>query len=277
MQGSSVKQLIFIAGTLALTAVLYFAPRNSKKIPESNKISESKKDFDFDELLSFQEKNLTPDELQKAENWKSELMQPASRVNLSFYDSLAGLWDSKKMLALSAHYFELKAGKDNSEKSFLNAAYRFFDAYKNALDSMVKVSMAEKSIKYYSEVLKLNPKNMDAKTDLGALYAEATSDPMKGILMLREVVAENPNHENAQLNLGFLSVKSKQYEKALERFDNVLRINPENRQVYLYKAQVYEQMNNVGKAVENYQQFLKLSGNKEVNSQIEQRIRELKK
>lgn len=277
MQARTLK-ILLITGAAALSAALYLAPRHAPQ-SDSKPVREAVKnqEFSFDDLLAYQNKSLSADELQKNERWLKELQQPLSRVNLSFYDSVAALWDAKKMYALSAHYFEIKAEKDNSEKSYISASFRYFDAYKNAIDSTLKKSMLEKAIKNYSKILELNPKNLNAKTDLGILYAEATPEPMKGIMMLREVVAENPNHENAQLNLGFLSVKSNQYEKALERFDKVLEINPGYINAWLLKAQVYIQMNEKQKAIDSFEKYKTLSTDPALIEQVNNYVAELKK
>lgn len=278
MQGSRKTQVVLVAGALALTAALYFAPKaGTTAKPAAAKEEAVKQEFNFDQLLAFQKKNLTASELEKTESWVAQLKEPASRVNLSIYDSLAKVWDDKKMFSLSANYFEQKAGKDNTEKSYLNAAYRYFDAYKNSPDSLIKQAMVDKAIKNYSKVIELNGENLDAKTDLGILYAEATAEPMKGIMLLREVITKNPEHENAQLNLGFLSVKSKQYDKALERFDKVLQINPKKADVYIYKAQTYLQMNDKQKAIESFEKYMKESTDKQMIGEVNEYLNELKK
>ena len=271
-------QISLITGAAVLSVALYFAPRKGAPNEKMPSLSSSvKKEFNFNDLLLFQQKNLSAEELTKSSAWMKEVEQPVSRINLSLYDSLSELWDHKKMSALSGYFYEQKAEKDNSEKSYLNASYRYFDAYKDALDSSMKINMVNKAIKNYSKVLSLNPKNLDAKTDLAVLYAEGTPEPMKGIMMLREVVAENPNHENAQLNLGFLSVKSGQFEKALERFDKVLEINPRHIEAYLLKAQVYVQMNDKQKAIDNFEKYKKLSTDLNAINQVNEYIAQLKK
>jgi tetratricopeptide (TPR) repeat protein len=279
MQGRPL-QIFLITGAAALSVALYFAPR---KMPPAEALQVNMEnanhthEFNFEELLSYQNKNLTEQERTKSEMWLKDLQQPVSRANLNLYDSLAAIWDQKKMFALSAYYYEQKAEKDHSEKSHVNASFRYFDAYKDAIDSSLKSSMVEKAIRNYSKVLELNPKNLNAKTDLGILYAEATPDPMKGIMMLRQVIAEDPNHENAQLNLGFLSVKSSQFDKALERFDKVLEINPKHVDVYLYKAQVYIQKGDIPKAIENFEKYKKESTDMAMIKQVNEYLAELNK
>jgi tetratricopeptide (TPR) repeat protein len=275
---SKTLQIILIAGAATLSVALYLAPRKASVAEKTALIKpSSKQEFSFEDLLVFQNKNLSAAERTKSETWLKDLQQPASRMNLSLYDSLAAIWDSKKMFVLSAHYYEQKAEKDNTEKSYINASFRYFDAYKMAVDSVMKTSMVGKAIKNYTKVLELNPKNLNAKTDLAVLYAEATPEPMKGIMLLREVIAENPKHENAQLNLGFLSVKSNQLDKALERFDKVLEINPAHIDAYLFKAQVYIQKGEKQKAIDNFEQYKKLSTDIATIKEVNEYIAELKK
>jgi len=80
---------------------------------------------------------------------------------------------------------------------------------------------------------------------------------MKGIMMLREVVAKNPEHENAQFNLGVLSVKSGQYDKAIDRFQTVLRINPARKEMYFLIGKTFMMEGNKEKALENLEKLKK--------------------
>ena len=117
--------------------------------------------------------------------------------------------------------------------------------------------MVEKAIGAYKKVLEINPTNLDAKTDLGICYVEGSSTPMQGIMMLRDVVKENPEHENAQFNLGVLSIKSGQFEKAIERFEKVLTINPKRNEAQILLGESYMKTGNKEKALENLEKAKK--------------------
>ena len=138
-------------------------------------------------------------------------------------------------------------------KSTLNYFYFFsicyFDAFKMSSDSAAKAIMVQKAIDCYKAVITLNPGNLDAKTDLGVCYAEGTPNPMQGIMMLREVVQTDSTHEYAQFNLGVLSVKSGQMEKAVDRFNRVVVINPGNFEAYFLLGRCYAQMGQKDKAL----------------------------
>ncbi len=65
--------------------------------------------------------------------------------------------------------------------------------------------------------------------------------PMKGIGILKEVLNVDSNNVDALTNLGYFSIQSAQYEKAIERFETVLRIDPKNAEAFLYLTDVYVQ------------------------------------
>ena len=273
MRGRIGSKVLLIAGAAVLTVLLYLAPKKSMKQPGKPELQNT--DFNISDLLLFQEKNL--DELEKArvQNWKN-MLNEQQEENLGIYDSLASLWDKKSMYALSGHYYNQKAALDQEEESYLQAAYRFFDAYKQAVDSSMRVAMVSAAIESYSRVLELNPENENAKTDLGILYAEGTAQPMKGIKLLQEVVAGNPEHENAQLNLGILSVRSQQFDKAVSRFQKVLAINPQRQDARLLLAQTYMQTGENNLAAEQLEIYKAAATDPEVIEKVDRMLEKLK-
>jgi Flp pilus assembly protein TadD len=85
-------------------------------------------------------------------------------------------------------------------------------------------------------VLKNNPGNLDAKTNLAMTYIALGEAPMQGVTLLREVIATDPNNEKALFNLGILSIQSGQHDKAVERFRHLTQVNPKHVQGNFYLA-----------------------------------------
>ena len=92
--------------------------------------------------------------------------------------------------------------------------------------------MGEKARALFTQILAKNPDNLLAKTNMAMTYV-SSSNPMQGILMLREVIAKEPEYEPALFNLGILSIRSNQYAKAVDRFKQLLQINPANSKAAL--------------------------------------------
>lgn len=261
------KQLIAIAVTIIFAFGIYLLPlRGTKKEIETIAPSVSY----FESSLKEIKTGLKEDEklgLSKIENSAGfKKGETESLLNLGKY------WDSLGHPLISAHYFEEIAKKVPGEKTYLDAAYRYFDAYKASENPKEKAELVNRAIETYQKVLSFNAQNLDASCDLGVLYAEGTSEPMKGILLLRDVIAKNPKHENAQMNLGLLSLKSNQLSKAIDRFKKVTEINPENEKGWLLLANTYLQTGDKDQSIATFRQLKKKTKNKELKDEIEKYI-----
>ena len=93
--------------------------------------------------------------------------------------------------------------------------------------------MAEKVQQYYKSVLKENASLLDIQSKLAMTYV-AGSNPMQGILMLREVLEKDPDNTLAIYNLGVLAITSGQLDKAIERFEHLKRLDSENPEANFY-------------------------------------------
>jgi tetratricopeptide (TPR) repeat protein len=100
--------------------------------------------------------------------------------------------------------------------------------------------------------------------------------PMQGILKLKEIADQNPDNEDAQLYLGLFSIQSGQYDKAVNRFDNVIKLNPENGYAYQLLGQSYELMSDTLKAIQNYELFIDKTDDEDAKEDIEKHLRNLK-
>jgi tetratricopeptide (TPR) repeat protein len=274
-------QILLVLGTVILTVGLALSPSQVNMKPNSNAPKASpnqaaSQELNAEALLKSAKSALTKEQLAQLDQLELGLKVNGEK-DTAVLDQIGRFWDRQGIPAASAIWFEKKSDLQKTEKSFLDAAYRYFDSFKLAQDSGLKDLFVAKAISNYTKVLDLNPDNLDAKTDLGACYAEGTGEPMKGIMLLRDVVSKNPNHEMAQYNLGMLSVRSGQFDKAVERFKKVLEINPQRTQLYYYLGQIYLQEGDTTKALESYKSFIKKSEDYEAVSQVGQMVKELEK
>lgn len=276
MKLSGLQISLIVVGVL-LSVGIYYAP--SQVNTKSKPVTEAKQQsgaFDEEGLLESAKKSLDTEQLTNLGLVESALKKQGSQ-DTSVLDQMGRFWDRQGIPAASALWFEKKADVLKTERGYLDAAFRYFDAFKLAGDSSLKVVLVEKAITNYQEVIKLNPENLDAKTDLGACYAEGTAEPMKGIMLLREVVTKNPEHEMAQYNLGMLSVKSGQLDKAIERFTKVLSINPKRSEMHFFLGQIYTSKGQIEKAVAEYELFQSTTSDPEAAKEVKKIIEDLKK
>jgi len=74
-------------------------------------------------------------------------------------------------------------------------------------------------------------------------------NPMQGIMMLREIVAKDTNNVEAHYWLGVFAVQSGQYDKAIPRFERVLRLEPDYINAYMDLGAVYKELGEKEKAL----------------------------
>ena len=104
------------------------------------------------------------------------------------------------------------------------------------------------------------PKDVEAFSAnyrLHDLWEKLSGSKWSATLLGLSVVKENPEHENAQFNLGVLSIKSGQFEKAIERFEKVLTINPKRNEAQILLGESYMKTGNKEKALENLEKAKK--------------------
>ncbi|MDC3220613.1 tetratricopeptide repeat protein [Flavobacteriales bacterium] len=117
--------------------------------------------------------------------------------------------------------------------------------------------------------------DLDKEVEEALAIINGGEAPMKGIQKLRDVLAADSNHVGAIRQLGFLSMRTNQFEKAIKRFERLLEINPEESQAYFLIGEANEGLGDKRNAIEAFESFVKLTKNEEAKKAVETRIKEL--
>jgi tetratricopeptide (TPR) repeat protein len=200
---------------------------------------------------------------------------PGDADRLSVQKQLAKHWDDVNQPAPAAFYYQAVGRADNSFTAWLNAGNRFNDAFKIEQDTAVSPAFITGAVEAFGNALKLKPEDLEAKTGLGVAYVNGGASPMQGITLLREVVAKDPKNLSANLNLGLFSMKSGQYDKAVDRFKTVISVKP-SIESYFYLAETYKQLGRKTEAIAAYEKCKDLIPDPVFGKRIDQYIKELK-
>lgn len=215
---------------------------------------------------------------------EGQLKNASEADKLNLQKKLAKLWDDVNQPAPAAFYYQAIAEKENKFIEWADAGSRFNDAFKTTQDTAVQPGYVLNAIASYKNALKLDTANLDAKTGLGIAYVNQTSigmtdpdggSPMQGIMMLLDVVKKDPNNRNANLNLGLFAMKSGQFDKAVQRFKNMIAQKPEG-EPYFYLAESYKQLGQKKEAIAAYEKCKEMMGDPSFNQRIDEYIKELK-
>jgi cytochrome c-type biogenesis protein CcmH/NrfG len=119
--------------------------------------------------------------------------------------------------------------------------------------------------------------DLEQKLNLAISYVQEGKDPMKGIMMLREVLEKDSNNLKAHFYLGVFSVQSGQWEKAKQRFLKVLALDSTESEAYFYLAQAEANSGDTTRAVEIFKKYKSLSSDSMRLDEVQSYIDELKK
>ena len=195
---------------------------------------------------------------------------------LALYKQLAQKWDDVNVAIPSAFYKELVAQTESSYENWVLAGDQLTTAYQATQDSTSQPTLVQKAITAYQAALKLNPASLNAKTGLGSAYVSGTANPMQGIQLLLEVVKEDPKNVKANTNLGLFSMRSGQFDKAVTRFKTVIEQKPDP-EAWFYLATSYENLGQNKDAILAFEKSKELAANPGLSNFVDQKIKALKK
>lgn len=275
------KQIIVIGAVTVLVGVLYSldikglvkpkGERGLKATTETSAVSVTSQTVSETGKLTLNA-NLAS-EISKLEE---EIKLASNDEKLSLQKALAQKWDDVNEPAPGAFLLEEIAIAENTYKNWLAAGNHFTDAYNNYKDSTALPTFVGKAINAYAKALEINAKSLDAKSGLGAAYVTEGKNPMQGIQLLLGVVKEDPENLNANMNLGLFSMKSGQFEKAVNRFKTVISVK-ESPEVYFYLGTSYENLGDNNDAIIAYTKSKELAADPGLAKFVDKKIKELNK
>ena len=233
-----------------------------------------------DSILYHAKENLSPQQSSRLEFLEKSISRgDVLNQKLHVYHQLARFWnDSVRVFEPYAWYTAEAARLENSENSLTFAAHLFLDNLKGEENPALKKWKALQAKDLFERSLKINPVNDSTEIGLGLLYLYGSVGmPMEGIQKIRKVADEHPGNIYAQMSLGHASVTSGQFDKAVERFERVLRLQPANLEAILSLADVYERSGNKLKAIDWYKKSLPFIGIPSLKEEVEKRLAQLEK
>jgi len=176
---------------------------------------------------------LSPEKQKQLDKLKNQFSTTGSAQKDAVAIKLIALLREVTQYDSAAYYADLLAVDQPTEKNLLQAGDYYFEAYTFAVDEKKTALLGQKTRDFYQRVLAKNPGLLAAKANMAMTYVN-TDTPMQGIMLLRDVLKQDPTNELALFNLGLLSMRSGQYERAVERFRQILITNPASRKAQFY-------------------------------------------
>jgi len=254
-------RILLVVVAAVLVIVILYLPKvvvenEPKGLQSENNTSTNSADSTFSQPEHIPELEVSQKAQASALKEKLKLANNSEK-SITFADSLAKLYLSIDKYDSAAKFIEIIAENNPTVGNLKLTGDTYYEAYGFAMEPQKQALMGEKAREYFNKVLEINPDDLDTKNKLAMTYL-STSNPMQGIMMLREILEEDPGNENAIFNLGVLSMQSGQYDKAVERFTKLVEINPEHVQGQFFLGVSLLETGNKEKAKQQFKLVKKL-------------------
>lgn len=256
--------------------VLFYAPARKNLLKSSKPSKEAAKSTSVEDFIISAKADLSPAQISNFANWELALNSAIETDKIAYLDSLSTAWSVLKNPYLAAHYLKQKANLDANKESYLRSGRLYFLAFETLKDSSFKDQSLKEATALFEKVQEIDPKDDDVRLELALCYIENPTNPMRGISLLRQLIDENPKNENALFNLGILSMRSGQFDKAIGRFEEILAFSPERIELFRYIAHCYEQIGEKDKAIVYFSRFKSKTSDQRLRDETDRYIEKLK-
>jgi tetratricopeptide (TPR) repeat protein len=198
----------------------------------------------------------------------------SNQKNAIFADSLANLYQSVGKFDSAGWYAEEASKFYNTVESWTRTGDQYYQAYTLALDQGKQSLFAKKAQEFYQKVLDSDADNLEVKTKMAMTYI--SSSPMQGVKMLMEVLQAEPQNELALFNLGMLSIQSGQNDKAVERLESLVNINPNHTQAQLLLGIAWMNLGEKVKARAQFEKVKQMDKDPAVQATVDSYLKDLK-
>jgi tetratricopeptide (TPR) repeat protein len=252
------SQIITLAASLILFLVLLLGfdtiPPKMKSLEKSRVLNVES--TSVTNLIKDAQTKLTPQQTTIIEAINLDLSKAGTDTikRVSILKSLSGTWYEMGFPSIAGNYAEEIATIAKTAESWSIAGTTYALCVKSTEDVKIKEFCSKRAVKAFEKTISLDPENIDARINLAICYVDnpLQESPMQGIMMLRDLNTKYPRNVSILNQLAKLALQTNQIDKALERLEAAILIEPDNNNTICMLAAAYESAGNKAKA-EEYQ------------------------
>ena len=155
---------------------------------------------------------------------------------------LSAAWHDAGHDEVAALYAQRIAEAEKTDEAWSIAGANFYLALQKATDPNLREFCSKRAAEAFQNAASLNPTKLEHRLNLALCFVEnpPQDNPMKGILQLRELDAQNPENTVVNFQLARLAIKTGQFDKAIARLEKIVAMEPKNRRFICMLADAYE-------------------------------------
>ncbi|HRH58575.1 MAG TPA: tetratricopeptide repeat protein, partial [Chitinophagales bacterium] len=270
-------QIVLGVGTLILGLALYFGGKTVSK--KENSTATKVESYSFEQ---YEEQQIA--KLLAAEKSQLTTISDAIKATKSadtatlkkLYLEKSTFWKNLNNPALGSYYFYQFATIESSKTAMENAGDVLVSAYKSTEDSVILNNLITFALRSYEAAVQKDGNDVELKIKLADAYVQGSQEPMKGIGILRKLEDSLPGNVPVLLALGRLSIQSGQFDKAKERLQKILQLEPQNTEALYFLAITEAQLGHDDEAIRLFEMCKLLVNNKDFNKEIDEIVKNLK-
>ncbi|GHE55849.1 MAG: tetratricopeptide repeat protein [Bacteroidota bacterium] len=218
-----------------------------------------------------------PEEIQpKIDYWKSQLFANGNiQPNNEALDSLMAVFQQINQYDSAAYFANTFAERFNSTEHWRKAGDAYFEAFTYAINEQKTSLLGNKAREAYQIVLEAQPDNLDVKHNVALTYVAGPS-PMQGIMMLREIIEEDPSNEKALMSMGRMSINTGQFENGIERFQSLVQYYPNHIEGNFFLGVCYFEAGQMVKARAQFEKIKTLDASEQILTAANEYLQRIK-
>ena len=155
---------------------------------------------------------------------------------------LSGAWYAVGQPALAGNFAEQVATLENTAESWGIAVTTFSLCIQRSTDEKLRSYCTKQAVTAYENAISLAPNDVNQRVNLALTYTAnpPEDNPMKGILLLRELNSQYPENVTVINNLARLAIQTGQFDRAIQRLEQAISLEADNLNSVCLLAQAYE-------------------------------------
>ncbi len=202
-------------------------------------------------LIQEAKATLGPQALNEVMVLEEELSRaPNDSARVGILQELSGAWYRLENPAIAGDYAQQVAELLGDAESWSIAATTYTICVQRTEAGRLREFCTDRAVQAYESAISLDPADISHKVNLALLYTEnpPAENPMRGISMLLDLNSQEPENVLILNSLGRLAIRTGQYDRALERLQKALRLDPDNATTPCLLAQVYDGLGDAAQA-----------------------------
>lgn len=246
-------QLILLFSGICLVLGMYFGldtkPGTQKLVEKSRAIAFES--LDIGKLIRDEQSALTPEDREYLGSLDAIAgAAPDDSTKIEIYRRLSSEWYRKGNPLIAGHYAELLAELDQTEERWSIVGTTFGAALQQGLEPREQEYAFNKAVAAFENAISLEPGELSNRINRAIMYIEypEQDQPMKGIQLLLELNRQNPENVPVLYHLARFGIQTGQYEKAIERIEKGLALEPDHERLVCLAEEAYRAVGNSEKA-----------------------------